>query len=253
MAAPSAAERAAILLSVTVLVALATLASCNTEGDILYAQRLAWEDPYNTMQSWNPKLINPCTWLHITCNNDNSVIRVDLGNSGISGPLIAQLGGLKNLQYLELYENRLNGSIPPTLGKLSHLVSLDLQDNNIVGTIPTSLGAISTLRFLRLSANMLTGSIPPSMGNLMSLEFLELQNNELSGSIPASLGKIKTLGYLRLNANLLTGRVPFEILSLVLVGNLAELNVQNNNLDGTVRKPGIRVTRIIQDILKTSS
>ncbi|GKU96221.1 hypothetical protein SLEP1_g9482 [Rubroshorea leprosula] len=30
-------------------------------------------DPYNVLQSWDPTLFNPCTWLHITCNSNNSV------------------------------------------------------------------------------------------------------------------------------------------------------------------------------------
>jgi hypothetical protein len=46
------------------------------QGDILYKQRLAWKDPKNVLRSWDPKLANPCTWFHVTCNNDNSVIRV---------------------------------------------------------------------------------------------------------------------------------------------------------------------------------
>uniref|UniRef100_A0A0D3HM97 Leucine-rich repeat-containing N-terminal plant-type domain-containing protein n=1 Tax=Oryza barthii TaxID=65489 RepID=A0A0D3HM97_9ORYZ len=224
----------------TGLVALATLVNCNTEGDILYKQRVAWEDPHNVLQTWDPTLHNPCSWMRVMCNSDNTVIRVDLGDADISGPLIPQLGGLKNLQYLELYGNRLNGSIPAALGKMEHLVSLDLYSNLLTGTIPTSLGAMSRLRYLRLSQNKLRGAIPPSLGNLMSLEDLELHKNALSGSIPASLGNIKTLNYLRLNGNMLTGTVPLEILSL-LVSNLVELNVANNNLDGTDRESGTRV------------
>lgn len=113
MAAPQFAAATAIL---GCLLALATLASCNTEGklhiwrsyqpsywhiagivtkfslffsfflkhacllwlpgDILYQQRTAWKDPNNVLQSWDPTLVNPCTWFHVTCNNDNSVIRV---------------------------------------------------------------------------------------------------------------------------------------------------------------------------------
>jgi hypothetical protein len=46
------------------------------EGDILYNQRQEWKDVNNVLESWDPTLVNPCTWLHITCNNDNSVIRV---------------------------------------------------------------------------------------------------------------------------------------------------------------------------------
>ncbi|XP_062197746.1 disease resistance protein BAK6-like [Phragmites australis] len=236
----------------TGLLALATLASCNTEGDILYAQRLAWKDPNNVLQSWDPTLVNPCTWFHVTCNNNNSVIRVDLGNAGLSGPLLPNLGGLQNLQYLELYENSLNGTIPATLGNLTNLVSLDLWDNLLTGAIPTSLGAISTLRFLRLYENNLTGAVPSSLGNLTSLLKLELQKNSLNGSIPASLGNIKTLEFLRLNENMLSGMVPSEVLSLVVVGNLTELNIAKNNLAGTDRSSGLRVAVIIQDKLKTA-
>ncbi|BAT14186.1 Os11g0514700 [Oryza sativa Japonica Group] len=216
------AEAKVSAVVLTGLVALATLVSCNTEGDILYKQKVAWEDPENVLQTWDPTLHNPCTWMHITCNNDNSVIRVDLLNVLISGPLIPQLGGLKNLQYLQLYGSRLNGSIPATLGKLKHLVSLDLSNNLLTGAIPPSLGAISNLLILRLSGNNLTGAIPPSLGNLKSLEILELGNNALSGSIPASLGDIETLNYLDLNDNMLTGTVPLEILSR-LVTTLDEL------------------------------
>ncbi|CAL4987893.1 unnamed protein product [Urochloa decumbens] len=233
------------------LLALATLASCNTEGDILYAQRLAWKDPNKVLQTWDPTLVNPCSWFHITCNNDNSVIRVDLGNAGLSGPLVPDLRRLRNLQYLELYDNSLNGTIPATLGNLTKLISLDLYDNKLTGAIPTTLGAIRTLRFLRLYENRLTGPIPASLGNLKRLEILQLQKNALSGSIPSSLGNIKTLASLKLNDNRLSGVVPLEILSLVIYG-LTELNIAKNNLAGTVRSSGFRVTTIIQDKLKTA-
>ncbi|XP_034606915.1 disease resistance protein BAK6 [Setaria viridis] len=201
-----AVQFAASATFLTSLLALATtLATCNTEGDILYKQRQVWRDANNVLESWDPTLVNPCTWLHITCNNDNSVIRVDLGNAGLSGSLIPDLGGLKNLRFLMLFENNL------------------------------------------------TGSIPSSLGNLKSLMNLELQKNALSGAIPASLGNIKTLQFLRLNGNMLTGKLPQEILSLVAVGNLSELNIANNKLDGTVRSSRPRVTAIIQDKLKIAT
>uniref|UniRef100_A0A453GL39 Leucine-rich repeat-containing N-terminal plant-type domain-containing protein n=1 Tax=Aegilops tauschii subsp. strangulata TaxID=200361 RepID=A0A453GL39_AEGTS len=65
---------AALLLAC--LLALATIASSNNEGDILYSQRQVWKDPNNVLTSWDPTLVNPCTWFHVTCNNVNSVIRV---------------------------------------------------------------------------------------------------------------------------------------------------------------------------------
>ncbi|CAN6363018.1 unnamed protein product [Urochloa humidicola] len=247
-----AAQFAAVATVVISCLALATLASCNSEGDILYTQRLAWKDPNNVLESWDPTLVNPCTWFHVTCNNDNAVTRVDLGNAGISGPLIPDLGGLQNLQYFELYDNSLNGTIPATLGNLTKLISLDLYGNELTGEIPATLGAISTLRYLRLHENNLTGAIPMSLGNLTSLQELKLQENALSGSIPSSLGNLNTLWILKLNDNMLSGMVPLEFLSLVISGNLTEINIAKNDLAGTVRSSRFRVTAIIQDKLKTA-
>ncbi|KAL2321843.1 hypothetical protein Fmac_026222 [Flemingia macrophylla] len=103
-------------------------------------------DPNNVLQSWDPTLVNPCTWFHVTCNNDNNVIRVDLGNAALSGQLVPQLGQLKNLK--ELYSNNISGPIPNDLGNLTNLVSLDLYLNRFSGPIPESLGKLSKLRFL---------------------------------------------------------------------------------------------------------
>jgi somatic embryogenesis receptor kinase 1 len=124
------------------------LASANLEGDALHTLRVTLVDPNNVLQSWDPTLVNPCTWFHVTCNNENSVIRVDLGNAELSGHLVPELGVLKNLQYLELYSNNITGPIPSNLGNLTNLVSLDLYLNSFSGPIPESLGKLSKLRFL---------------------------------------------------------------------------------------------------------
>ncbi|KAF3630398.1 BRASSINOSTEROID INSENSITIVE 1-associated receptor kinase 1 [Capsicum annuum] len=156
----------------------------NMEGDALHSLRTNLQDPNNVLQSWDPTLVNPCTWFHVTCNNDNSVIRVDLGNAALSGQLVPQLGLLKNLQYLELYSNNISGPIPSDLGNLTNLVSLDLYLNVFTGPIPTSLGKLSKLRFLRLNNNSLSGDIPMSLTNISSLQVLDLSNNRLSGAVP---------------------------------------------------------------------
>ncbi|MCH95421.1 brassinosteroid insensitive 1-associated receptor kinase 1-like, partial [Trifolium medium] len=68
--------------------------------DALNALKSNLNDPNNVLQSWDATLVNPCTWFHVTCNGDNSVTRVDLGNADLSGTLVTQLGDLSNLQYL---------------------------------------------------------------------------------------------------------------------------------------------------------
>ncbi|XVE93087.1 hypothetical protein REPUB_Repub01dG0160100 [Reevesia pubescens] len=157
----------------------------NFEGDALNALKTNVADPDNVLQSWDPTLVNPCTWSYVTCNSENSVTRVDLGNANLSGQLVPQLGQLSNLQYLwlycigfgcifhakilgyafllhflcpiitksifydrELFRNNISGIIPEELGNLTDLVSLDLYLNVLTGHIPTTLGKLSKPRFL---------------------------------------------------------------------------------------------------------
>ncbi|XP_034888833.1 BRASSINOSTEROID INSENSITIVE 1-associated receptor kinase 1 isoform X2 [Populus alba] len=155
-------------------------------GDALNALRTNFLDPGNVLQSWDPTLVNPCTWFHVTCNSENSVTRVDLGNANLSGPLVTQLGNLPNLQYLELYSNNITGNIPDELGNLTNLVSLDLYLNNLSGQIPKTLGQLQKLRFLRLNNNTLSGPIPMNLTTVNTLQVLDLSNNKLTGNIPVN-------------------------------------------------------------------
>lgn len=97
--------------------------------DILHRWKTKLTDPNNVLQSWDPALGNACTWFHITCDVDNRVTRLwvtqpqyslfsifhsiysrtrnrdsvhrrDLGNAGLSGPLLPELGLLTHLEYL---------------------------------------------------------------------------------------------------------------------------------------------------------
>ncbi|XP_022763752.1 BRASSINOSTEROID INSENSITIVE 1-associated receptor kinase 1-like isoform X2 [Durio zibethinus] len=158
----------------------------NAEGDALNALKANLIDPNNVLQSWDSTLVNPCTWFHVTCNSEKSVTRVDLGNAGLSGQLVPQIGQLMNLQYLGLYGNNISGIIPEELGNLINLVSLDLSLNALTGNIPTTLGKLPKLRILRLNNNKLSGQIPRSLTTLKSLQVLDLSDNQLVGDIPVN-------------------------------------------------------------------
>ncbi|EPS72899.1 hypothetical protein M569_01856 [Genlisea aurea] len=174
------------LLCVIIVFANLYQASSNTEGDALNAFRNNLIDPTNVLQSWDATLVNPCTWFHVSCNPENYVTRVDLGNANLSGQLVPQLGQLQYLQYLELYSNNLNGRIPSELGNLTNLVSLDLYLNNLNGPIPDTLGKLRNLRFLRLNNNSLSGQIPMSLTAVYALQVLDLSSNKLAGPIPVN-------------------------------------------------------------------
>ncbi|KAL6954992.1 BRASSINOSTEROID INSENSITIVE 1-associated receptor kinase 1 [Sarracenia purpurea var. burkii] len=182
----SSAIRASAFLCLILVVSRLSPVSGNAEGDALNALKSNLADPNNVLQSWDPTLVNPCTWFHVTCNPDNRVTRVDLGNANLSGDLAPQLGQLSNLQYLELYSNSISGRIPDELGNLTNLVSLDLYLNSLNGPIPNTLGNLQKLRFLRLNNNSLSENIPMSLTTIQTLQVLDLSNNHLTGVIPVN-------------------------------------------------------------------
>ncbi|XP_068467727.1 leucine-rich repeat protein 1-like [Phaseolus vulgaris] len=154
----------------------------NSEGDALSAFRRRVSDPNNVLQSWDPTLVNPCTWLRVSCDsNDNVVLRIYLGNSGLSGTLGPELAQLPSLQHLHLFGNNLSGNIPQELGSLKNLISMDLSKNKLEGNIPESFANLESLKFLWLDNNELSGTIPSAVVTLLkNLEFLNVSNNHFS-------------------------------------------------------------------------
>ncbi|KMT20644.1 hypothetical protein BVRB_1g006210 [Beta vulgaris subsp. vulgaris] len=140
-----------------------------------------------------------------SASNSYNLQYMDLSLNDLDVKLTEVLLGLKslkaNLEYLDLLDTKISGSIPTFIGHFSSLKMLDLSGNAISGTIPTSLGNLSSLRKLDLSGNSFWGSIPYSIGNLSSLEKFDLSGNEMNGSIPESLGLLSELVELHLDSN----------------------------------------------------
>ncbi|XP_076928582.1 leucine-rich repeat protein 2-like [Bidens hawaiensis] len=202
------------ILLLSLLSTLTPILSTNSEGTVLHALRIKFSDPKNVLQSWDPTLVNPCTWFHITCDANNHVIRLDLGNSNISGALGPELGELKHLQYLELYGNNFEGKLPKELGSLKNLISMDLYGNNFQGEIPKSFSKLKSLRFLRLNNNKLSGAIPRELAKLSNLKVFDVSNNDLCGTIPVdgpfSSFPMESFENNRLNGPELQGLVSYD-------------------------------------------
>eukprot|EP00899_Mesostigma_viride_P022481 jgi/Mesvir1/3417/Mv11921-RA.4 len=163
-----------------------------------------------------------------------SLRRVDqmyLYNNKLSGTIPPELGSLSSAVYLTLFENQISGTIPHELGSLSSLMYLRASDNQISGTIPHELGSSSWLLWLHLDRNQLSGTIPYQLGSLSSLSSLSLFINQLSGTIPDQLGSMSNMRDLILASNQLSGTIPHELGSLSLLGSL---HLFNNQLSGTI-------------------
>ena len=156
---------------------------------------------------------------------------IDLGETGLSGSLPAELGNLSELGYLWLYDNELSGSIPPELGNIASLQSLSIDRNRLSGPVRPELGKLVNLSYLSLGLNELSGPIPPELGNLKSLETLWLPYGRLSGSIPPELGELSNLKSLVLAVNHLSGTIPSELDS---ISNIENLDLAGNRLSGPI-------------------
>ncbi|KAJ6310429.1 hypothetical protein OIU76_015202 [Salix suchowensis] len=204
------------LLSVflSLLLSISPSLSSNSEGNALHALRSRLVDPTNALQSWDPALVNPCTWFHVVCDSNSHVTRLDLGNSNISGTLGPELGQLKHLKYLELYRNDIGGKIPKELGNLKNLVSMDMYGNKFEGEIPKSFAKLKSLIFLRLNNNKLSGSIPRELTTLKELKVFDVSNNDLCGTIPVdgpfASFPMESFVNNRLNGPELKGLVPYD-------------------------------------------
>eukprot|EP00656_Telonema_subtile_P018635 TRINITY_DN2008_c0_g1_i41.p2 TRINITY_DN2008_c0_g1~~TRINITY_DN2008_c0_g1_i41.p2 ORF type:complete len:137 (+),score=18.64 TRINITY_DN2008_c0_g1_i41:66-476(+) len=92
--------------------------------------------------------------------------------------------------------------------------SASLHSNpSLSGTIPDSLGSLSHLQELYMHSNpLLSGTIPDSLGSLPSIQLVDLlmhSNPSLSGTIPDSLGILDQLVHLDMHSNpSLSGTIP---------------------------------------------
>ena len=88
--------------------------------------------------------------------------------------------------YLNLYSNQLTGTIPSGL-RLRQLIFLDLGRNKLDGPLPSDLGETSVeLRVLHMDHNAFAGTIPESYASVGNgrLWELSLDHNQLTGYVP---------------------------------------------------------------------
>ncbi|KAG6554130.1 hypothetical protein Mapa_004046 [Marchantia paleacea] len=115
-----------------------------------------------------------CSWARVTCDDEMHVTSLKLSSLHMNGTLSPSLSKLTYLKELHLDQNNLTGEIPPELGQLSSLRVLNLEDNLLFGRIPRELGNLSSLQYLNLGSEgyWFNGTIPEELGQLTDLEFL---------------------------------------------------------------------------------
>ncbi|OMO49692.1 hypothetical protein CCACVL1_30840 [Corchorus capsularis] len=108
-----------------------------------------------------------------------------------------------------LFNNKLNGTIPPEVGKMTSLKSLDVNTNQLEGEIPDTISNLTNLEAILLFANRFSGSIPRDFGkNSPGLLYVNFSNNSFSGELPPELCSGFALENLTVNGNSFTGSLP---------------------------------------------
>ncbi|KAJ0800042.1 putative protein kinase RLK-Pelle-LRR-XI-1 family [Helianthus annuus] len=154
-----------------------------------------------------------------------------MGGNRIQGSIPPSLGNSIQLGLLNLSFNNFVGEIPKEFGRLTRMVKLVLSNNRLSGVVPQDLG--SQIELLDLSMNKLNGSIPSSLEQCTKLHFLNLSNNELTGEIPVQLGRLVQLFALDLSHNLLIKEIPTGLSSMSI---LETLYLSHNKLSGYIPK-----------------
>jgi hypothetical protein len=132
-------------------------------------------------------------------------------NNKLVGTIPPSIGDLIMLSSLHLQRNCITGSLPTRISELTNLVTLNLYSNSIFGTIPSSFSSLSALEYLSFGSNRLTGSIPPQLGQLNRIQSLLLHENSLVGTIPRNIADmLQTLKEFSFHSNSLSGIVPSE-------------------------------------------
>ncbi|BAS91325.1 Os04g0648400 [Oryza sativa Japonica Group] len=163
---------------------------------------------------------------------------LDLSQNKLISPSFDAFENLTNLQELNLSSNKFEGSIPKSLFSLPHLKVLDLCGNDFIkGGFPVPPEPV-LLEVVNLCNTAMNGTLPASaFENLRNLRALNLSKmdwsfNKFHGGLPASLFSLPHLKVLDLSGNFFEGGIPINSSSFPV--SLEVLNLNNNNMNGTL-------------------
>ncbi|KAH7669473.1 Non-specific serine/threonine protein kinase protein [Dioscorea alata] len=190
----------------------------------------------------------------------HSLTHLYLRGTFLKGDILDWIGDIKNLKVLDLSQNSLSGSVPPSLSRLTFLEELQLCYNQLTGTLPEEIGNLAQLEYMNLAQNQLSGVISEAhFTQLEKLETLDFSQNSLIFNVssnwvppfllkelsisscsvgpefPAWLQTQHNLSTLNMSSSGINDTVPEWVWNLTS-HNLAILDLSNNHIKGMIPK-----------------
>jgi Leucine-rich repeat (LRR) protein len=164
--------------------------------------------------------------------NNTGLRELSLQNNSFVGKFHLPPDQHKNILYMDISDNCLDGQLQENIGKITPYVKyLKLSRNHFEGYLPSSIGEMSHLEDLDLSFNNFSGELPAEfVANCTSLAILKLCNNRFNGEFFSKHFKLQNLYSLELNNNQFTGTLP----AIPLQWSPWHLDISNNNMSGTI-------------------
>ncbi|GJU82175.1 kinase-like domain-containing protein [Tanacetum coccineum] len=172
--------------------------------------------------------------------NLSLLVNFSVAVNHLTGSLPSEIGNqLPNLEWLQLYHNKLTGVLPPSISNCSKLGNLEMTNNNFSGKLAIDFSKLKDINNIVLSENNFHGrgkdvdmSFVESLKNCTRLISLELLNCNLIGVLPVSIGNLSDqLTFLNFGGNQLFGNLPSGIGSLV---GLTTLFLDSNRFKGKI-------------------
>ena len=140
------------------------------------------------------------SWEGIEIDEKGFVTSIRLEGDEIKGDLPAELGNLKHLQIINLYNCGIT-SLPTEISNLDNAQSIDLHNTQIT-SLPDEICEMKSLRSLLIFETPLN-KLPENMGHIQSMVMMQLGGTQVS-ELPASLSDIPNLQVVILTKNQFT-------------------------------------------------
>ncbi len=211
-------------------------------------------DPQNDPRSPLEILIvsdNHLTQVDGIGNAQRTLRQLNVNKNQIDKPVLDEVSLCSNLEIIYIAFNKIPGTVPTSLGKLTKLTEMYGFDNRLTGTIPTELGLLDLVQVLGLGNNLLSGTLPTELEQMVNMRDMSIHHvvneaaltqNEtprdsgLSGPL-LSFGDMPYLSLLFLDGNSFTGAIPPDFLRHnTFIDTPVSIGLTYNQLTGTIPK-----------------